>query len=222
MTTLVDLAHVVESGAVGYPGLPVPRIEPYISHAASRSQYGGLAEFEISRVFMVGNTGTYLDSPYHRFPGAADVAALPLGSLAGLPGRCLVARLALDGREVQVDVPADARGAAVLIRTGWDERWGTRSYWEPGPYLTAAMAEQLVDGRVSLVGVDFWNVDDARDPSRPVHTILLRAGIPIVEHLTGLGQVTGERFRFFAVPAPIVGAASLPVRAFAEIESGDI
>jgi arylformamidase len=219
---LIDVAHAVESGVEGYPGLPAPRIEPYISHAASHSQYEGLAEFEITRVFLVGNTGSYLDSPYHRFSRMADIADLPLESLAGLPGCCIDARYGPNGREVELDLPTDVRGAAVLVRTGWDEHWGTRRYWEPGPYLTAAAAERLVHAGVSLVGVDFWNVDDTSDPVRPVHTVLLRAGIPIVEHLTGLTVLIGTPFRFFAVPAPIRGAASLPVRAFAEITSGEI
>lgn len=216
----VDLSHAVESGTPGYPGLPVPRIEPYISHAASRSQYGGLAEFEISRLFLVGSTGTYLDSPYHRFPRAPDVAALPLESLAGLTGRSIDARFGRDGREVELDLPAGIAGGAVLIRTGWDARWGTADYWAPGPYLTGPAAEQLVAAGVRLVGVDFWNVDDTRNLSRPVHTTLLGAGIPIVEHLANLADLGIQSFRFFAVPAPIHGAASLPVRAFAERGNG--
>jgi len=217
---LIDLSHAVESGVPGYPGLPAPRIEPHISHAASRPQYGALAEFEISRIFLVGNSGTYLDSPYHRFRDAADIADLPLESVAGLDGRCIPARFGSDGREVQLDLPADVKGAAVLIRTGWDERWGTLRYWEPGPFLTERAAERLVDAGVGLVGVDFWNVDSTDDPARPAHTVLLRAGIPIVEHLTGLAGLGDVPFRFFAVPAPVRGAASLPVRAFAEIVAG--
>jgi arylformamidase len=216
----IDLSHAVESGVSGYPGLPAPRIEPFISHAASRPQYGGLAEFEISRLFLVGNTGTYLDSPYHRFPGAADIAQVPLESIAGLAGQCIAARYGPDGRAVELDLPADIAGAAVLIRTGWDQRWGTPRYWEPGPYLTGPSAELLVAAGVRLIGVDCWNVDDTRDPARPVHTVLLAAGIPVVEHLTNLAALGVMPFRFFAVPAPIRGAASLPVRAFADIADG--
>jgi kynurenine formamidase len=216
---LVDLSHPVISGALGYPGLPVARIEPYIAHAASRPAYDGQAEFEITRVFLVGNTGTYLDSPYHRDPGRPDVAALPLSSIAGLPGRRVRSDWRGPGpRPVRPALPNDLVGCAVLIATGWDRRWGHPAYWRPGPFVDTRLADELVAAGVALVGVDFWNVDDIRDPSRPAHTRLLRAGIPIVEHLTGLDALPDSGFRFTAVPAPIQAAASLPVRAFAEMD----
>lgn len=216
MRRLVDLSHPIESGMPVYPGLPSPRIEAHISHAASRPTYGGLAEFEISRAFLVGNTGTYLDSPYHRFADGPDVAELPIARLAALPGMCLPAARAGAG-PVDVRLPAGLAGFAVLIRSGWSRRWRSRSYWRPGPYLGTALVDALVAARVGLVGVDFWNVDDPRDASRPAHTRLLGAGIPIVEHLTGLTRLPPSGFRFSAVPAPIRGAASFPVRAFAEV-----
>jgi arylformamidase len=217
---LVDLSHPIVSGEPGYPGLPVPRVEAWLSHAASRSRYAGQAEFEISRVFLVGNTGTYLDSPRHRFAGRLDVADLPLERLAGLPGVCLDARFTARRRAVVVDLPPDVAGQAVLLRTGWDRRWGTPRYWEPGPFVSRDLAASLVAAGAALVGVDGWNVDDTEDPSRPAHTVLLDAGVPIVEHLAGLRALPPSGFRFFAVPAPIRGAATLPVRAFAELPAG--
>jgi kynurenine formamidase len=219
---LVDLSHPIVSGSPGYPGLPSPRVEPFISHAASRPSYNGQAEFEISRLFLVGNTGTYLDSPFHRFAGMADIADVPLERLAGLPGRKLRARFEGDGRRVVLDaeIGADLAGVAVLIQTGWDARWGSESYWQPGPYLDRVLAERLARAEVALVGVDFWNVDDTADLERPAHTVLLGAGIPIVEHLSGLAGVPGSGFRFSAVPPPVRGAASMPVRAWADLESG--
>ena len=217
-TRLVDLSHAIESGQPGYPGLPGPRVEAYLTRAASRANYQGQAEFEISRIDMVGNTGTYLDSPYHRFEGRPDIAELPLEAVAGLPGRRLDGRLGPDGRIVELDLPPGLAGTAVLIRTGWDARWGTPAYWEPGPFVGSAAVAALIEARVALVGVDFWNVDDTGDPARPAHTRFLDAGILIVEHLRGLDQLPAAGFRFSAVPAPIRGAASLPVRAFAELE----
>jgi kynurenine formamidase len=220
VTRFVDLSHRVVSGAAGYPGLPAPRIEPHISHAASQSMYAGAAEFEITRVFMVGNSGTYLDSPYHRFAGGTDIAGLPLAALAGLPGRVIEVRLDGPGRRIEIDAVSgrDLAGTAILLRTNWDRYWGTDAYWRPAPFVPAQLAERLVEWQVALVGIDAWNVDDVEDPARPAHTTLLRAGIPIVEHLTGLELLPREGFRFCAVPAPVQGAASLPVRAFAEIE----
>ncbi len=217
---LIDLSHPIQSGMDGYPGLPKPRVEPLVSHAASRASYEGQAEFTITRVSMVGNTGTYLDSPWHRHPAAADLGALPLRSLADLDGLCL--RGAVGGeRTVKIDAaPTDLEGRAVLIRTGWDERWGRPEYWKPGPYLGLGAVNLLLSAGVALVGVDFWNVDDPSNPERPAHTRLLSAGIPIVEHLCGLDGLPRTSFRFTAAPPAISGAASFPVRAFAVVDDG--
>ena len=212
----VDLSHPIESGSPGYPGLPVPRVEPWRSHAASRPDYGGQAEFEITRLFLVGNTGTHLDSPRHRFPGAPDIADLPLERLAALPGRCLDAdgRLGIDARLAD----GDHAGTAVLVRSGWDRHRGTDAYWRGAPFLARALAERLVAAGVALVGIDGPNIDDVADASRPAHTLLLGAGIPVVEHLRGLGGLPASGFRFFAVPAPVRTAAAMPVRAFAIVD----
>ena len=205
---LLDLSHPVENGMTPYPGLPGPRIEPHVSHAASRALYAGQAEFEVTRCFLVGNTGTALDSPFHRFPGAADVAALPLERLAGLP-TCVV-DVDPGGRAIRFPPPADVAGHAVLFRTGWAARWGTPAYWEPAPFLAAGIAGALVAAGVTLVGTDAWNVDDTDDPARPAHTQLLGAGIPVVEHLADLGGLPVQGAWFTAVPAPIRGCASFP------------
>lgn len=216
--TYVDLSHPIRSGMPVIPGLPVPRIEAWRSHAASRSTYGGLAEFEITRLFMVGNTGTYLDSPYHRDPGAADIAGLRLEAVAGLDG--VVLDGVPSGRAVGFGADAeDLGGRAVLVRTGWDARFDTPGYWTDGPFLAVDAVERLVAAGAALVGVDFSNVDDLTDLARPAHTALLRAGIPIVEHLRGLERLPRSGFRFFAPPVAVVGAAALPVRAFAEVRS---
>lgn len=201
-----------------YPGLPGPRIEPYLSHAASRPLYGGAAEFSITRVFLLGSTATYLDSPWHRHPGLPDLAGLDLATVADLEGRCLDPELS-GGREARLGADTEAlTGCAVLIRTGWSHRWGTDAYWRPGPYLGAAAIDRLVNARPALVGVDFWNADDPTDPARPAHTRLLGAGIPVIEHLRGLDQLPASGFRFSAVPLAIIGGASFPVRAFAVLE----
>jgi kynurenine formamidase len=219
--TLVDLSHPVVDGEVGWIGLPAPRIEPWMTHEASRERYGGLAEFEISQASLVGNSGTYLDAPRHRFAGGTDIAGLPLEVLAGLPGVVLEARLGEDGRRIdlaEADL-ADVRGHAVLVRTGWDRRRGTDGYFTDGPYLSAAATERLVGAGIALLGTDGANVDDAADRARPAHTGLLGAGIPIVEHLRGLGALPAAGFRFWAVPAPVRDAVTWPVRAFAEVPS---
>jgi arylformamidase len=213
---LVDLSHPIADGMQAYPPYPGPRIGAYWTWDESRSRFQGKAEFLIGKVEMVGNTGTYLDAPYHRFPDAPDLAALPLESLAGLPGVVVDAPAARRAADLPLDA-AQMRGRAVLFRTGWDARWQTPAYWEPGPFLPADVVDRLVAARVALVGVDFANVDDTQDLSRPAHTRLLAARIPIVEHLAGLAALPREGFRFTAVPPPLVKGASFPVRAFAEI-----
>ena len=214
---IVDISHRIADGMPVFPGLPRPVVDLHVDHAASRPRYAGRAEFAIGHVDWVGNVGTYLDSPFHRFPGMPDVSELPLDRLVDLPTVVVDARAAAAaGRRLDVALPpGPLAGRAVLVRTGWDARWGTAAYWEPGPYLGPAVVEQLLHHRPALVGVDFWNVDDPDDPARPVHTALLGAGLPIVEHLTRLdGAGDGDGMRTFVVPLAVAGAPSFPVRAF--------
>ncbi len=218
MTSFVELNHPLEDGMPAYPGLPSPRIGAFLDHHASRTHYAGKAEFYLGRVDMVCNLGTYLDSPFHRYPDRADLSRIPLERVAGVPGIVLDAAASAD-RSITLDCdPADLHGRAVLIRTGWDRRWGTDRYWEPGPYLASALIDLLILAKATLVGVDFWNVDNTEDPARPAHTRLLAAEILIVEHLCHLSPLPRTGFRFSAVPLRIERGASFPVRAFAEID----
>jgi kynurenine formamidase len=201
----------------GYPGLPAPRVGAILDHRQSRGRFEGRAEFYLGRVEMSGNTGTYIDAPFHRYPDREDLSQLGLARIAGLPGILIDATASKTrARELAVDAES-VRGCAVLVRTGWDARWRTDAYWELGPHLSAGSVDRLVDAGAALVGVDFWNVDDTTDPSRPAHTRLLAAGVLIVEHLSGLAALPESGFRFFAVPPRLVGGASFPVRAFAEL-----
>jgi kynurenine formamidase len=211
----LDLSHTIEHGMTTYPGLPGPLVCDFLSREASRARYAPGVEFQIGRIDMVANTGTYVDAPFHRYAGGKDLAALPLESLAGLEavvvrggGRAVGAE-AFRGRSL--------RGKAVLIRTGWDVHWGTAAYLQGNPFLTREAAELLVDQGAALVGIDSLNIDDIEDFARPVHSVLLSADIPIVEHLCQLGPLPEENFRFTAVPAKVVGFGSWPVRAFAEL-----
>jgi len=218
MKKFVDLSHAIEDGMKAYPGYPSPRVGAFITREDSRPRYRGKAEFYIGRVETVGNVGTYLDAPFHRYPDGADLSKLPLQSIAGLNGLVLDGKPAYN-RAVSINSDkAELGGRAVLVRTGWDSRWGTEDYWALGPYLSDDSIELLVRAKAALVGVDFWNIDDVEDLSRPAHTRLLRSNIPIVEHLTGLTSLPKEGFKFYAVPPPIVKGASFPVRAFAEFE----
>lgn len=220
MGKFVELNHALEHGMRAYPGLEDPKIGAVWDHAQSRPRYEGKAEFYLSKVEMVGNTGTYLDSPFHRYSDGADLSQIPLEAVAGLPG------LALDGivshtRAVSIDCgDTELEGRAVLIRTGWDARWGQDSCWEPGPYLSDELIDRLIRCNAALVGVDFWNVDDTSDLSRPAHTRLLRANVLIVEHMCNLAALPRAGFRFYALPLRIVRGASFPVRAFAELAPG--
>jgi kynurenine formamidase len=217
---LVDLSHVVEDGMVTYRGLPAPLVCDYLSREASRGRYAPGTEFHIGRIDMVANTGTYVDSPFHRFADAADVADLALESLAHLEGLVADATRRA-GRALGADAVraalggADVRGRAVLVRTGWDAHFRTDRYFEGHPHLTEDAAALLAEGGAALVGIDSFNIDDVDDGRRPVHTTLLGAGIPIAEHLRGLEQLPPRGFRFSAVPVKVRGMGTFPVRAWA-------
>ena len=215
---LVDLSHPIEAGMITYPGMPGPTLSDYLSRPDSAARYAPGTTFQIGRIEMVANTGTYVDAPFHRFETGLDLAGLPLESLADLSG-ILIDATARPGRAIDAAVFAGISvwGRAVLIRTGWDAHWRTPRYGEGHPFLTAEAVQALVDGAAALVGIDSLNIDDAADGTRPAHTRLLQAGIPIVEHLTNLGELPPEGFRFSAVPAPVRGMGSFPVRAFAAL-----
>lgn len=222
MRRFLELSHMVENGVATYPGLPAPRVTEFLSREDSRALYADGTEFHIGRIDMVANAGTYLDSPFHRFASGLDIAELELHAIAGLPG--IVIRFAgRDDRAIDAAgfEQVDVAGKAVLVQTGWDRHWRTEAYFEGHPFLTKAAADLLVERGAALVGIDSLNIDDTADASRPVHTALLGAGIPIVEHLTGLKHLPDAGFRFFAVPPRIRNMGSFPVRAFAELEQGD-
>jgi kynurenine formamidase len=219
---IVDLSHPIHHGMITYPGLPAPEIRPYLTRAESRDRYQPGTEFQIDEITLGGNTGTYLDSPYHRYPDGTDLAGLPLESCVELPA--VVARTA-DSFSRAVDAGAlaalDVTGRAVLLHTGGDAAWGRADYATDAPYLTEAGARWLADHDARLVGIDSVNIDDIQgDGSRPAHSILLQAGIPVVEHLTGLGQLPPTGFLFTAAPVPLVAFGSFSVRAYASVPSG--
>jgi len=214
----VDLSHPIRHGLVTYPGLPGPEITDHLSREKSLGLYGPGTSFHIGRISMVANTGTYVDSPFHRFATAADLAALPLERLADLEG--VVVRAAADGgRGIEREHfgGIDVHGKAVLLHTGWDRHWETAAYGVDAPFLTAAATRWLVEQGAALVGIDSVNIDDVADKLRPAHTGLLRAGIPIVEHLCGLEQLPPSGFRFHAVPPRVERFGSFPVRAYAVV-----
>ena len=218
-TRFVDLSHVIRDSMVTFPGLPGPIISPHLTREASRSSYAPGTEFAIDRISMVGNTGTYIDAPFHRFADGADLSELPLDRLASLPA--VVVRIAGTPQRA-VDRLAlaslgELRGAAVLIHSGDSARFGASEYAEDTAFITSDGAEYLVRAGAALVGIDSISVDDLTDPSRPAHTVLLRAGIPIVEHLTGLDQLPPRGAVFSAVPPMVASFSAFPVRAYAQL-----
>jgi kynurenine formamidase len=217
---LIDVSHTIESGMQTYKGLPAPIICDYLSREASRRLYAPGTEFQIGRIDMVANTGTYVDSPFHRFAEGADLAQLPLASLANL--ECLVARIEPAADRAIDALPfaaADVRGKAVLVHTGWARHWRTDGYLEGFPHLTGRLAQWLRDAGAVLVGIDSHNIDNTDGGERPVHSTLLGADIPIVEHLCRLDAVPESGAKFFAVPAKVKGFGSFPVRAFATVDN---
>ncbi len=211
---LIDVSHTVEHGMVTYQGLPPPSITDHLSREDSRKLYAPGTEFHIGRVEMVANTGTYIDSPFHRYEDGADLSDLSLASLANVDG--IVVRHYGD-REIS---PAaleglDLNGKAVLFHTGWDQHWRTSKYFDgTHPFLNAESAKVLAQSGARLVGIDSYNIDDTKGGDRPVHSILLRRGIPIVEHLCRLDQLPAQAFKFFAVPVKVKDFGTFPVRAF--------
>jgi arylformamidase len=223
VTRLIDLSHEVEHGMITYRGLPAPMICDFMSREDSRAHYANGTEFHIGRIDMVANTGTYLDSPFHRFADGPDLSELELTSLANLDA--LVVRPSADvGRAISANVIRDTvvgelpRRGAVLVQTGWDAHWRTDRYFEGHPFLTGDAAELLREAGVALVGIDSFNIDDTDDGTRPVHTTLLGAGIPIVEHMTNLAALPVRGFRFSAVPVKVRRFGTFPVRAYAAVD----
>ena len=216
---IVDLSHVIEDGMTTYPGLPGPHICDFWTREGSAANYEDGSSFQIGRIDMVANTGTYLDCPFHRYADGKDLADMPLAALAGLPA--IVVRQPWEQR-IAVDVSAfegrNVGGRAVLVHTGWDRHWRTDRYGRDHSFLTAAAADWLVQHGAALVGIDSNNIDDTRERRRPVHTRLLGADIPICEHMTGLGQLPDAGFRFTAAPPKVRGIGTFPVRAYAVLD----
>jgi arylformamidase len=218
---LVDLSHTVRAGLVTYPGIPAPTITPHLTREASRQHYAPGTEFAIDVIAMAGNTGTYLDSPYHRFADGGDLASLDLASLVGVPAEVFrLTDAASRGIPAEVFFDRELAGTAVLLHTGWSRHFGTPEYAHGSPFLTEAGARHLVQAGVAIVGIDSLNIDDTESGgTRPAHSLLLGAGVHVVEHLTGLGLVPARGARFTAVPPKVEGFGTFPVRAFAELPS---
>ena len=214
---LIDLSHTVEHGLVTYKGLPAPLICDYLSREASRQYYAPGTEFQIGKIEMVANTGTYLDSPFHRYVDGKDLSELDLAKLANLPA----IRVSALGKQA-IDAACFPRaselaGKAILVETGWSRHWNTPQYFEGHPFLTEDAAKLLAESGARLVGIDSHNIDDIQDLRRPVHSILLGREIPIVEHMTNLSTLPAADLRFFAVPVKVKGFGTFPVRAFASV-----
>jgi arylformamidase len=213
---LIDVCHTIEDGMITYKGLPAPVITDHLTREDSRARYAPGTEFHIGKIAMVANTGTYLDTPFHRYPRGRDLSALDLYSVANLEGlvvRCSAANTPALGAERFSGL--DVRGKAVLLHTGWDRHWRTEEYSSGShPFLTEDGANYLAKNGATLVGIDSYNIDSTADPARPAHSILLVHDIPIVEHLCGLADLPDTGFRFFAVPVKIKQFGTFPVRAF--------
>ncbi|MDP4200730.1 MAG: cyclase family protein [Bacteroidota bacterium] len=217
---LIDLSHTVEAGMITYKGLPAPIICDFLSREASRSVYADGTEFNIGKIEMVANTGTYIDSPFHRFANGKDLSELPLISLAGVPAivvRCEhLGRRAISAADLK---RLEVKGKAVLIHTGWSQHWRTDQYFEGHPFLTKDAAQRLADEGAVIVGIDSYNIDDTADLTRPAHTILLGAEVPIVEHMGSLELLPDSGFAFCAVPVKVKEFGTFPVRAIAQIKA---
>ena len=218
MIRLIDLSHVIEEGMTTFKGFPGPILCYYWTREASAAHYDDGSSFHIGRIDMIANTGTYVDSPFHRYADGSDLSEIPLTSLADLDAivirKPFAQALATDASDLD---GLDVSGKAVLVHTGWDQHWRTDAYFDDHPFLTAAAAQWLVEHGAAFVGIDSHNIDDTRTRSRPVHTTLLGANIPIGEHLTNLGALPDHGFAFSAVPPKVKGMGTFPVRAYARM-----
>jgi arylformamidase len=212
---LIDLSHKIEHGMVTYRGLPAPHICDFWKREDTAANYEDGSTFQIGRIDMVANTGTYLDTPFHRYADGDDLAAVALERLARLDGLCVRAEAMEAGAELFEAL--DVAGKAVLVQTGWDRHWRTDAYFSDHPFLAEAAARLLAERGAALVGIDSYNIDDTRTRRRPVHTILLGAGTLICEHMTNLSALPPGGFRFTAAPPKVAGMGTFPVRAFAEL-----
>ena len=219
---LVDLSHAIRAGLVTYPGIPAPTIAPHLTREASREHYAHGTEFAIDIITMAGNTGTYLDSPFHRYAQGGDLASLDLATLVGVPAEVFrLTDAARRGIPAEVFLDRELAGTAVLLHTGWSRHFGTPEYAHGSPFLTEAGARRLVEAGVAIVGIDALNIDDTESGGeRPAHSLLLEAGVHVVEHLTALDRVPVRGARFTAVPPRVEGFGTFPVRAFAELPVG--
>jgi len=218
-TKIIDLSHVITDGMVTYKGLPGPHICDFLSREQSAANYDDGSTFQIGRIDMVANTGTYVDVPSHRFADGKDLNEMGVEAFANLPG--IVVRKPFEsGLAVDVDVfeGLEVEGKAVLAATGWDRNWGSEAYYSDHSFLTPEAAEYLIANGAALVGIDSHNIDDTRVRTRPVHTALLGAGIPVCEHMTGLGALPDSGFKFAAAPPKVKGMGTFPVRAYAVID----
>ena len=213
-SVFVDLSHTIEHGMITYKGLPAPVISDFLSREDSRSHYDPGTEFNIAKIEMVANTGTYLDSPFHRYARGKDLSQLDLLFIADVPG--IVVRCSDRVIDEEALKGVDVGGLAVLFHTGWDAHWRTETYWNgEHPFLTEGAANYLANNGAAIVGIDSYNIDSTSDGKRPTHSILLDHDIPIVEHLCGLGELPDSGFKFFAVPVKVREFGTFPVRAFA-------
>lgn len=215
---LIDLSHTIEHGMVTYKGLPGPVISDFLTRQDSRSHYTQGTTFHIGKIEMVANTGTYIDSPFHRYADGKDLSGLELESVANLNGIIFHTDPTKRAIDKNLFGNMDIKAKAVLIHTGWDKHWSTEKYFEGHPYLTREAAEYLRDGGASIVGIDSLNIDDTSDGQRPAHSILLKAGIPIIEHMSNLSKLPDNGFIFNAVPVKVKKFGTFPVRAFAIVK----
>lgn len=218
MPRILDLSHPLNNDMPTHPGIPGPIIKPFLTRHESAVHYAPGVSFELTLVEMVTSIGTYVDAPAHRHAQAADLSAVPLERYVDLPGVVIDVRRRADrGIGPECFAGTSVEGRAVLFMTGWDARWNTSAYWDLAPYLTADACRLLVDSGAALVGVDFGNVDDRADLTRPAHTILLAAELGLVENLRGLDRLPAEGFRFHAAPVGVRGGVAFPVRAYAVV-----
>lgn len=219
MKTLIDLSHTVEHGMITYKGLPAPIICDFLSREASKGIYAADTTFQMGKIELISNTGTYVDSPFHRYEHGEDLSELPLESLVDLEGVVFRAKPGQRALGPELFGQSGVRGKAVLVHTGWAKHWRTDQYFEGHPYLTEAAALWLKEQGAALVGIDSLNIDGTETPSRPAHTVLLGADIPICEHMCHLERLPEQGFRFHAAPVKVKGFGTFPVRAYAILDA---
>lgn len=217
---IVELSHDLHPGQEEYQ-LEVEH--RYVEELLPEYKRPPDAWYIMSEVRMWSHVGTHMESPFHYLKEGQDVAHIPLervvgeGVLVDFTDKSVGAPITVEDMEERGQ---DIReGDIVFVRTGLSHNYRTpRSH--DRPYFPAATIRWLVEKGITCLGVDCSGIEKRDQPTQPSHEMLFKHGIPLIEHLANLEQLSKKRFRVVAVPWRVHGLEASPVSVIA-FESDD-